>query len=210
MGRDVIKAANDWTSNAELIADVAELYLKPDDIVVDVTYGLGTFWNKVTPKNLIAHDLDTTKGDGVHWGDLPEDDNSVDVVVFDPPYVAPGGRKTSTLGDMNGRFGMQMTAANPKAQWQNIIPGLEEAHRVLKPNEDLWFKCMNYIWAGKLQRAKVWADDEFDRIGFKVVDEFIRVGSPGPQPTKNRDGSPRRQVHARNNASFLIIARKIP
>ena len=206
----MIRAAHAWPSNAELIADVADLYIDDDAMVVDVTYGKGTFWNVYTPKNLVAHDLDPAKGDGVDWGNLPEQDNSVDVLVFDPPYVSPGGRKTSTLGDMNERFAMQMTAANPAGQWDRIVPGLEEAARVLVPKKGLLlFKCMNYVWAGKLQRPKVWADRELERLGFRVEDEFIFIGTPGPQPTLNKDGTKRRQVHARNNASYLIVARKL-
>lgn len=204
-----VLAADKWTTNADLIASVAKLYLKPTDLVVDVTHGKGLFWTKVKPKNLVAHDLDTRKGDGVSWSDLPEGDGTVDVLVFDPPYVSPGGRKTSTIHEMNDRYGMQMSATSPKGQWLSIVEGLEEAHRVLKKRGLLWFKCMNYISSGRLQRAKAWADIEFDRLGFRVEDEFIHMGHPGPQPQVNLDGTPRRQVHARNNASFLIVARKL-
>jgi hypothetical protein len=205
----MIRAADTWNTNGDLIADVAELYLKPDDLVVDVTYGKGIFWDKVKPKHFIAHDLNPTKGDGVAWNNLPEEDGSVDVLVFDPPYVSPGGRASSTLHEMNSRYEMQMTAPTPKQQWESIVEGLEEAHRALGRRKLLWFKCMNYISSGRLQRAKAWADIEFDRIGFRVEDEFIHVGSPGPQPKFNLDGTTRRQVHARNNASYLIVARKI-
>ena len=43
--------------NSDLIASAAQLYIKPGDVVLDVTYGKGNFWKKYRPENLITHDL---------------------------------------------------------------------------------------------------------------------------------------------------------
>jgi hypothetical protein len=79
--QSVVKAR----TNGPLIAAVAVLWIRDGDRVLDVTYGRGNFWTKFRPEHLTTHDLTL---DGVDFRHLPEDDNSVDVVVFDPPYIA--------------------------------------------------------------------------------------------------------------------------
>ena len=49
-----VLAAGDWPSNADLIADVARLYIRDDDRVMDVTYGRGTWWQRFRPPGLVA------------------------------------------------------------------------------------------------------------------------------------------------------------
>ena len=45
MGEEIIYSATAWRNNSELIADVARLgYI--EGTVLDVTYGLGNFWNE--------------------------------------------------------------------------------------------------------------------------------------------------------------------
>ena len=74
---DLILAAKEWSNNAEMIADVFGLHVNPSAVVVDATYGEGAFWNQYRPSNLIAHDIDKLKGDGVDFCALPEADRSV-------------------------------------------------------------------------------------------------------------------------------------
>lgn len=84
-------------TNADLIAEFARLCIRPDDVVMDVTYGRGKCWKKYQhPGPFITHDLNT---DGVDFRHPPEADHSVDVVVADPPHGAQGGRTTSTVPD---------------------------------------------------------------------------------------------------------------
>lgn len=195
-------------NNGILIALIAPLWLEGARAVVDVTYGRGGFWTHYRPENLTCHDL--FLGDGVDFRDLPHLDGTFDRVVMDPPYVAPGGRKTTgpKMADMNTRYGMLTTQATPRAQWDYIRDGCQEAFRVLEPGGLLLLKAMDYVWSGKVQWVTRWAKDDLEADGFTVEDEVIHVGGTGPQPTKNRDGSPRRQVHVRRNHSVLIVARK--
>lgn len=75
-----------WRSNAELIArGVVPLgFLRPQDRVLDPTYGKGVWWRDWQPNELICHDID---GDGVDFRQLPHGDKCFDAVAFDPPYV---------------------------------------------------------------------------------------------------------------------------
>src|SRR5574341_757689 len=72
-------------ANDEVFPLVLSLYVEPGSTVADVTYGKGVFWRKV-PKdayNLLPSDL----AEGVDCRDLPYENNSMDCVVFDPPYM---------------------------------------------------------------------------------------------------------------------------
>jgi hypothetical protein len=109
----VVLAATRWRTNADLIADCARLgYL--DGHVLDPTYGKGNWWTKWRPEKFTTHDLDPTKGDGVDFRALPEPDGTFDSVAFDPGYVSPGGRETSTIKEMHAAYGMADTPRNPR------------------------------------------------------------------------------------------------
>jgi hypothetical protein len=214
----VIMSAGRWRNNAELVVDVARLYLRDTDHVMDITYGRGKWWTILDPGHperpggFTRHDLDPAKGDGVDWGNLPDADHSVDVVAWDPNYVAVGGRGTTDAGivDYHDRFGMRLTEATPMAQWANIRRGFPEVARVVRVGGFVWFKCMNYVTNGTIYWFTRMALDALEEHGFEIEAEFIHIGGTGPQPKKNRDGSERRQVHPRNNASRLIVARRLP
>ncbi len=189
-------------TNATLIATAQALY-PMNGIVLDLTPGdkLG-FWKVHRPDGLVLLDA----GEDfrcVNWSS-----STFDHVVFDPPYVAKGGHATSTIGEMNARYGMLHVEKNPQLQWERqILPGVTEARRLLKPGGLLWFKCMSYVTGGRVYWFAKLALPALDERCFDLVDEFILDGKPGPQPTMNRDGSARCQVHARNAHSFLMIAR---
>lgn len=220
-------------TNGELIATAQALY-PMNGLTLDMTPGTKQgFWSKFAPNNLVFLKA------GSDFRSTSLQHGAFDDVVFDPPYVAPGGRSTSTIGEMNDRFGMQDTESTPFGQWNTqIVPGVWEAHRLLKPNGLLWFKCCDYVSSGKVHWFTKHALPMLDQVGFTLVDEFILAGHTGPQPLTDKckacdgcgtvpqspgqpcDGyteceackgsgtKPRRQVHARRAHSVLMIARK--
>jgi len=195
-----ILAAGGWQSNAQLIEDVSRLYFREKDLVVDITYGRGKFWTDFEPPGLVKHDI---RGDGVCWSKLPEESESVDVVVMDPPYVAMGGRKTSNLKGMLDEYGMTTTQSwNAREVHDAAVPGMAEAFRVLKPGGLFWYKCQDYISNHRYQPASHWAVTDCLAMGFIVEDRFDLVLAPRPQPFG------RNQEHARRNISHLLVFRK--
>lgn len=193
-------------TNGPLLAAAATLWIKPDDLVVDVTYGRGLFWTHYRPRRFVAHDRIV---DGVDFCQLPEADQSVDVVVFDPPYISMGGRETSTIGqgggDMVSAFGLKDAPKSPAELAELIAAGIKEAFRVLKPRGRLFVKCMDYVSSGGLFLGRHHVVSTALALGFKQADEFVHHSGTGPQPTVNLDGSPRKQWHARRAHSYLCI-----
>ena len=201
--------------NGPLIAAAASLWIKPDDLVVDVTYGRGRFWTDYRPANLVCHDIDPRLGDGVDFCELPEDDESVDVVVFDPPYISVGGRNTSTVPDMLDRYGLEDAPTSPEELSELIACGISEAHRVLKRGGKLFLKTADYVTSGRYYPGHFYALNFAlmplgrDLPMYEMVDEFVHFSGTGPQPLTNRDGTPRRQIHSRRAHSFLTIFKRL-
>ncbi|MCL2745251.1 MAG: hypothetical protein FWE67_15515, partial [Planctomycetaceae bacterium] len=86
---DLVFSSHQGT-NDQVFPYIMSLYVAPNTTVADVTYGKGVFWKNI-PKDiytLIKSDL----ADGVDCRDLPYKSESIDCVVFDPPYMhSPGG-----------------------------------------------------------------------------------------------------------------------
>jgi tRNA G10 N-methylase Trm11 len=202
-----VLAAHDWATNADLIVDVAKLgYL--DGHVLDPTYGLGAWWRKFRPTQFTASDLEVKKspiGKSIDFRSLPYSDNTFDAAAFDPPYMAPGGRKTSTIDKFNDAYGMHDTPKSPTENQTLINSGLSEMARVVKPKGFVLVKCMDYISSGKFWNGTGHTMNHgITACDMELVDRFEHMGKPGPQPKG------RRQVHARRNLSTLLVFRVRP
>ena len=189
-------------TNADLIAEFARLCIRPDDVVLDATFGRGGFWRKYHhPGPFIAHDL---RLDGIDAAQLPEADGSVDVALADPPHGAQGGRATSTIPDWLDRYGLDSattrTPAGVADLYAAVMKELARASRRL-----VAVKCANLTTSGDKQ----WMHEHVIAIGrvlgLKRWDEILLVRrSPGPQPQRDR------QTHTHNAHSFLCIFRVPP
>lgn len=187
-----VNAYNAWPTNAHLIEDVARLgYLRKEWRTLDPTYGEGTFWKRWRPDRLIATDL---KAPPAHFEAdfrrLPWPDRWCDVVVFDPPYKLNG---TPSIPDE--RYGVGLAA-----RWQDrmslIADGLVECSRLFK--EYLLVKCQDQVCSGKVRWQTLSVIGLAEEQGLELVDRFDMLGGRA-QP----EG--RRQVHARRNASSLLV-----
>lgn len=191
-----VPAVHNWRTNAELVRDVALLYLRQDMEACDVTYGRGNWWTMWKPTSLVAHDKYTY--DAIDFRDLPEEDGTYDLVAFDPPYKLNG---TPELGDFDDRYGVDKTMT-----WQErhamIGEGIEECARVLRRGGILLLKCQDQVCSGKIR----WQTDEFtdraETVGLMKVDRFDMTGGGRKQPVG------RRQVHAHGRPSTLLVLRK--
>jgi len=209
--------------NGPLIAQVARLWIKPDDLLMDATWGRGLWWvDYKHPEHLfIRHDKYTL--DGVDYHELPEGNESVDVIAYDPPYSSAGNLETSTLDrvkqdlsgivsdaaptDFHDRFGLT-SQKGYKAIFADVAGGIGECARVLNRGGRLLCKVMDYVESGQMRWGLRNAEDAALAAGLVQVDEFIHHSGTGPQPKVNLDGTPRRQVHSRRSHSVLTVFAK--
>jgi len=193
-----VMAIGNWTDNGALIADCARLgYLRPEWRTLDPTYGYGTFWQKWRPDNLVATDLDPAKsqtGDSVDFTALPWPDRHFDAVVFDPPYKLTGN--PADTGGIDERYGVHVYT-----DWRDRMDlcrrGITECARVLGDGY-LLVKCQDQVCSGKVRWQTIDFTNHAATLGLGLVDRFDFL-SYRPQPAG------RRQVHARRNASTLLV-----
>lgn len=183
---DLICAATAWPTNAALIADVAVMYLDKNACTLDPTWGKGKWWTLWKPNDLTRHDRYTL--DGSDFRDLPHDDGSFDQIGYDPPYVCPGGLKTSTTKAMHSAYGMDSGGVSLEeardfktpAQLQTIMDdGLTEMRRLVAARGKVLMKCKDYIWGGKLWEGTYRTRKHAEALGFTVLDRVRAHRSSG-------------------------------
>lgn len=212
--------------NAEMFPAILRLHVPKGATIADVTFGKGTFWKKVPASEytLLASDI-TAKpkaGDisfieirgGVDMRNLPYEDESLDAVVIDPPYMEGLYRKTSGHLACSGTHGAfrdaysngQETKGGPK--WHDAVTdmyvrGGAEAYRVLRPEGTLIVKCQDEVSANLQRLTHVEIISAYEGMGFYTKDLFILV-------RPNRPGVSRLkvQVHARKNHSYFLVFKK--
>lgn len=182
-------------TNADLIATIAPLYLAGNS-VLDVTYGDGKWWTRYQPERFTFHDLH--KHDGVDFRQLPEADNSVDVVCFDPPYVPQGGMASSTQADFRDRFGLTTESTPWWECFDLMAAGLAECARVARH----WVlaKCADFVTGGQFKLGSLHMMQTALDLGLGIHDVIVHHAGPGPGG--HNITTP---IRARRHHSYLLI-----
>lgn len=192
---------------SEIIKWILELHVPQHYIDCDPTYSKGNFYNNTG----IAHpkyryDI-LPQCEGVEYGDsrnLPLASESINCMMFDPPFLATTGKSLSIDDDsnkINKRFGVY---PSEKELHQFYIDSLKESYRVLTENGILIFKCQDKISSGKQYMSHVFIMNEAVKIGFYPKDLFILLA-------KNRlvaDWQVQNQKNARKYHSYFWVFKK--
>lgn len=190
-------------NNADLVAEVAKLYLGDEPLAIaDVTYGKGVFWRKVDlskhdfrPTDLQPHPKADRKVKKADLRKLPYKNETLDILVLDPPYVHNPGQ---LLVDAN-----YQNAETTKGMYHDdivdlYVDGIKEAWRTLKEGGTLWVKCKDEVESGWQRWSMIELYCAAVDLGFYAKDLFILV--PHSKPTIQKP-----QQHARKNHSYLWI-----
>lgn len=180
----------------EIIKWIYKLYC-PNGFDLDPTYSKGVFYKNLTePKikmDLYPKTIDTIQAD---FTQLPLKDNSVDSIMFDPPFVG-GTPKTRSGGIIKKRFGCYKNMDEVFASYEKAI---WEAKRVLTTGGIYVFKCQDTILSGKQHMSHVEIINMAEGCGFYTKDLFILLA-------KNRiiGKHHHTQYHARKFHSYFIV-----
>lgn len=216
-------------SNDAVFPLILELYASHGSRIADVTYGKGVFWRNVDtshydlrPSDLKSSGLPPGCAGGVDSRRLPYTDKSMDMVVFDPPYMhTPGGTAHNGHQNFEGYYANNVeqdhevvrriweeTGGNPPKYHEAVLDlyvrSAREAWRVLDDDGIYVVKCQDEVCTNRQRLTHVEITVAFQRMGFIVEDLFVvmRNNRPGISRLKTR------QFHARKNHSYFMVYRK--
>lgn len=190
--------------NDDVFPQILSLYVAPGSTIADVTYGLGVFWRNVPDGlyQLLASDIE----DGVDCRDLPYDDESVDCVVLDPPYMhSPGGTAHTVHSAFEEHYRNNGTGNRTAKKYHEAVLDLyieagKEVFRVLRERGVFIVKCQDEVCSNRQRFTHVEIMQEYEKLGFVAEDLFVvmRQNRPGVSRTV-------KQVHARKNHSYFLV-----
>jgi hypothetical protein len=185
----------------KILHDIVGLYCA-NKIDCDPTYSIGNFYKSgLVPQPRLKFDL-TPQVEGVKQADsrhLPLEKESVESIVFDPPFVS-GTASNGKRGIIKERFSYMRKV---KDLWVYYNESMNEFYRVLKPNGILVFKCQDSVEDHKNFFSHCEIMNQALNIGFEPVDVFILMA-------KNRiiQKKLNAQQHARKFHSYFWVFEK--
>jgi hypothetical protein len=195
-------------TNADLMREAAKLWICPEDRLIDVTAGNGTFWSD-TDVQPVRSDIRQLSGIDLiaDCRKLPYPNASMDVVAFDPPYQPVHGQPERSFG-VSRSYGL--TEGPVVLQAISDVLGLYEAGiaecaRVLVPGTGrLLVKCQDMTDNHRLHLVNLDVLRLMIAAGVDLADHFILLNkSRMPQPTQ-------RQQRAHRAHSYLFVGVKEP
>lgn len=178
-----------------IVSLILRVHFPDAETALDLTYGLGGFWDGSAHVQVTAHDLRADRSPGAALDlrsvTLAYGPKSFDVVFVDPPQVADAG-DDSIMGQ---RFG-SATQAELK---QLIIKAASVAW--LTARVGMVFKVCDHIHAQQFQMETDWVREALGgRVPYDVVHQVRSAALVDPRWEE--------QLSARNNgATFLIFRR---
>lgn len=203
------------SGNADVFPQILDLHVPDGAKIADVTFGTGVFWKQVdlSRYELLATDLAT----GVDCRALPYQDESLDAIVIDPPYMEGllrNNKNHKAGAGSHAAFreyysnGDEVSTGGPK--WHGAVTDLyyragAEAKRVLKDKGIAIVKCQDEVSANRQCLTHVEIINHYQELGFYTKDLFVIV-----RQNKASVARLKKQVHARKNHSYFLIFVKIP
>tara|TARA_Y100000593_G_C4309554_1_gene337653 strand:+ start:1013 stop:1636 length:624 start_codon:yes stop_codon:yes gene_type:complete len=188
----------------EIIESILSLY-SPEGIDVDPTYSKGNFYKGRIKEPMYKFDINP-KSDSIIKAcatNLPLEDQSVNCIMFDPPFLATTGKSLTKNDDsntINKRFGV---FPNEIELHQFYKDALGEFFRISKKNGILIFKCQDKVSSGKQYFSHCYIYEKAREIGWYPQDLFVLLA-------KNRlvANWQRNQKHCRKYHSYFWVFRK--
>lgn len=203
----------------EILHNIMVLHNNSKPYECDITYSKGKFYGifKINgslieiPQPKYKFDVSPVMSDVVKiepMGKLPLDDNSVESIVIDLPFVIAPKNSASIINDDNTKkrniIFKRFSSFYPVSELlESYSHWINEAYRVLKENGICVFKCQNTISSSTFYCTEEYSWMEAQKCGFYVQDKFILCA-------KQRiiSGKIKNQQHARNYTSVFWVFRK--
>ena len=163
--------------DAELLERMLRFYpRKPPHKILDATVNGGRFWRD-SKRHVVGMDINPRHNPHIVADNtnMPLDDASYDVIVYDPPHIPNQGKDKKK--DFQLRF--WLTLSSPKENGYTFAhtfpPFLREAYRVLKDEGVLLCKITDYIHHHRYQWAHIDLVNAAREVGFTACDCIVKV-----------------------------------
>ena len=192
-----------------VINDILFLHSPNKRIDVDVTYSKGVFYKsgKVAQPtykfDLMPQTEDTIQSDSRC---LPLDDDSVETIMFDPPFIIAGESYKNNTDSNSSKIAKRFSAyKNFEELKEHYYNSLKEFHRVLKKGGIVIFKCQNTVSGGKQLFSHYFILKSALEIGFYPKDEFVLLSK---SKMTSFGGRWKCQQHAMKHHSYFLVLKK--
>lgn len=219
---EVIRSVS--SNQHEILFNIMNLHNNGKPFDCDMTYSSGKFYGNFSiefndgkkmeieiPQPKIKFDVCPQTEDTVQItpnGKLPLDDNSIESIVIDLPFVisphdAPSVRNDNGDGKRNIIYNRFSSYYPWWTMFDSYFHWINEAYRVLKDGGICVFKTQSTISGGKNLMTPYYSWMIAEKCGFYVLDEFILTA-------KNRlhSGKIKKQLHARKFHSHFLVFKK--
>lgn len=181
----------------------------------DMTYSKGIFYKAgnndeyVIPEPKYKYDVSPLTDDTVQidaWGKLPLEDNSINSIVIDLPFIISPRSCKSIVDDVEGsnlmfkRFSSYYPVKELLLSYKHW---LEESYRVLDENGLCVFKCQNTVTGGKMLPTEHWSWLCASACGYDMVDYFTLLAK-----SRMTSGKIKNQEHSRRFTSTFFVFKK--
>lgn len=164
-------------SDTEAIKAILKLHGSGRRIDLDPTYSTGGFYKKGVTRPRFCFDIEpkvpgVTKADAAR---LPLRDESMRVIIFDPPFLATTGpslKKKNKSNRLNKRFGV---FPDEPSLFRFYEAAIKELYRVCRNGGILIFKCQDKVSSGKQYFSHCFIYNKAVEAGWYAKDLFIKV-----------------------------------
>lgn len=197
--------------NSGIFPSILSLHVPEGSVVADITYGRGVFWKNVRKDSyrVLASDLKI----GTSWENLPYESQSIDAIVFDPPYMeglyrtskeamaGSGTHQTFQNAYSDGKVQVEKTERKyHDAVLQAYLSVMPEVKRLLRPAGKFIVKCQDEVSANRQKLTHVELIWAYERQGFYCKDLFVVMRTNAPVVSRLM-----KQEHARKNHSYFLV-----
>jgi len=184
-----------------------EFYSPSAKTIVDVCCNKQRMWKGVEVSNRVKYyDIDPSMSPDIvcSWDNLPDDSNSVDVLVYDPPHLPIAAASPKSMKRISTDYGIGKSCNADNIESLHL-PFLNEAIRVLKNDGLIFAKIKDYIHNHKYQWNLQYFNQHVRSVGLTPCDLIIKRDPCGGNL---KSGRWKKMVHAKNVHCYWVVVRK--
>jgi len=196
-------------NDSDAIQILLEIHCKiSNPRILDCTYNKGVMWKGVKIRPVTLDINPDYKTDYVaDFRKMPFENNSFDVIVFDPPHLPRTAASKNSSKIYEERYGITDNVESGRSGY-NIndlfLPFFLEAKRILRKNGIILAKIIDIVHNHAFQWQHVEFINKAFEVGLEPCDLMIKINkSSGPDSSKWKNVQHLRRAH-----TFWIVVKK--